>query len=185
MPVEGVSTIERVVDVSLEGWRHIGRRRRRMHRVATLLLATLLLAAVLDGLDIVDAYGPDEDRVTASGGGFTLTVEHPSVTRPALASVLRLEVRRPGGFDEPVQVAVSRSYLESFDLNGVLPAAASETALGRWIIWEFDPPPGDELVITYEARLEPGLQSGRDGEAAILVDDEPVARVRFHTAVRP
>jgi hypothetical protein len=185
MSSERVSTIDRVVDVSLDRWRHVGRRRRRMHRAATLLLATLLLAAVLDGLDIVDAYGPDEDRITASGGGFTLMVEHPSVTRPALASVFRLAIRHPGGFDEPVQVAISRSYLESFDLNGVLPAPASESASGRWIIWEFDPPPGDELLITYEARLEPGLQSGRDGEAAILVDEEPVARVRFHTSVRP
>jgi hypothetical protein len=185
MTPPGVSTIERVADVSTDDWRPIARRRRRLHRAVSGFLGLVMVGAVLDGFDVLPFVGPDEAHARARGGGFALDVEHPTVTRPALASVLRIRVTRAGGFAEPVQVAVSRAYLELYDLNGVLPSPSSETAVGRWVVWEFDPPPGDELLITYEARIEPGEQFGQAGEVAVLVDDEPVARVSFRTAVRP
>ncbi len=165
--------------------RKVIRRRRWMHRLMLGVVVLVLGAVVLDGVDGLDVVGPDERTVSASGGGYELAVEHPSVTRPALASVFRVTVRHAGGFDEPVQVAVDRRYLELWDANATLPAPDGETAVGRWIVWEFDPPPGDELVVTYEARIEPGVQRGRGGAVAVMVDDEPAVTVRFHTEVRP
>jgi hypothetical protein len=185
MPTDSVSTIERVVDVSNERWRSICRRRRGLHLVVIGLLWLIIAGAVLDGFDIVDAVGPDERIVRASGGGFTLEVEHPSVTRPALASVFRIRVQRDGGFDEPVQLAVSRAYIEAWDLNGIMPSPSGETSLEDWVVWEFDPPPGDELLVTYESRIEPGEQRRATGEVAVLVDDEPVVQVDLDTKVRP
>jgi hypothetical protein len=185
MPPPGLSTIERVVDVSDERWRHVCRRRRALHVFVAALLSLLMLGAVLDGFDVLDTIGPDEAVVRSTGGGFVLEVEHPSITRPALASVFRIRVRRDGGFDEPVQIAVSRSYLESWDLNGIMPSPSGETSLEDWIVWEFDPPPGDELLLTYEARIEPGVQSNRLGKVAVLVEDEPVTEVDVETKVRP
>jgi hypothetical protein len=185
MSPESVSTIDRVVSVDHERWHRICRRRRALHVVVIGLLWLLVVGAVLDGLDLVDTIGPDERTVRAAGGGFALEVEHPSVTRPALASVFRVRVQRDGGFEEPVQIAVSRRYLESWDLNGVMPSPSGETSLGEWIVWEFDPPPGDELLVTYESRIEPGEQSRTRGEVAVLVDDEPVVRVDLDTKVRP
>ena len=176
---------EHVAHVGDAEWAHVIGRRRLLHRLVGGLLALIMVLAVLDGLDAVNTLGPDERRIGASGGGFELEVEYPSLTRPALASVFRITVGRDGGFDEPVQVAVSREYLEAWDLNGVLPSPAAETAVGSWIIWEFDPPPGDELTITYESRIEPGEQTSVPGAVAVLVDDEPVAEVRFTTVIRP
>lgn len=176
---------EHVAHVEDVEWAHVIGRRRLLHRIVGGLLALVMILAVLDGLDALNALGPDERRVAASGGGFELDVEYPSVTRPALASVFRITVRRDGGFDEPVQVAVSREYLEAWDLNGVLPSPAAETSLGEWVVWEFDPPPGGELLITYESRVEPGQQTSVPGAVAVLVEDEPVAEVRFTTAMRP
>lgn len=173
------------VNVDEPSSRKVIRRRRWMHRTMFGAVVLILAAVVLDGVDAVNLLGPDEASVTAAGGGYELTVEHPSVTRPALASVFRITVRRHGGFDEPLQVAVSRRYLELWDANATLPSPSGESAVGRWIVWEFDPPPGDELTITYEARIEPGVQSGRPGEVAVMVDDEPTVTVRFHTEVRP
>jgi hypothetical protein len=162
------------------------RRRRWLHRVLFGLVLAALAVAVLDGLDVVDAIGPDEATVRAAGGGYELAVEHPTVTRPALATVFRFRVRKAGGFgEEPVQVAVDRRYLELWDANATIPAPSGETSMGRWVVWEFDPPPGDELLVTYEARVEPGVQAGRDGAVAVLEDDEPVVTARFHTKVRP
>jgi hypothetical protein len=185
MPPESVSTIERVVSVGHERWRTICRRRRALHLIVIGLLWVIVAGAVLDGFDVLDTIGPDERIVRATGGGFVLEVEHPSVTRPALASVFRVRVQRDGGFEEPVQIAVSRRYLESWDLNGIMPSPSGETSLGEWLVWEFDPPPGDELLLTYESRIEPGEQSDTSGEVAVLVDDEPVVRVDLDTKVRP
>lgn len=166
-------------------WTHVVGRRRLLHRIVGGLLALIMALAVLDGLDVWNTLGPDERHRTASGGGFDLDVEYPSITRPALASVFRVEVHRDGGFDEPVQIGISRKYLEAWDLNGVLPSPAAEASLGEWILWEFDPPPGDELLVTYEARLEPGRQTSVPGEVAVVVEHEPVTAVRFTTVVRP
>ena len=176
---------EHVAHVGDAEWAHVVGRRRLLHRLVGGLLALIMVLAVLDGVDAVNTLGPDERRIASSGGGFELEVEYPSVTRPALASVFRITIGRDGGFDEPVQVGVSRTYLEAWDLNGVLPSPAAETADGGWIIWEFDPPPGDELTITYESRIEPGEQTSVPGAVAVLVEDEPVAEVRFTTAMRP
>lgn len=176
---------EHVAHVGDDEWAHVIGRRRLLHRVVGGLLALIMVLAVLDGLDALNTLGPDERHVTASGGGFELDVEYPSLTRPALASVFRIAVRRDGGFDEPVQVAVSREYLEAWDLNGVLPGPAAETSLGEWVVWEFDPPPGDELLVTYESRIEPGEQTSVPGAVAVLIEDEPVAEVRFTTVMRP
>lgn len=176
---------EHVAHVGDAEWAHLIGRRRLLHRCVGGLLALLMVLAVLDGLDAVNTLGPDEGHASASGGGFELAVEFPSLTRPALASVFRIAVRREGGFDEPVQVAVSRSYLEAWDLNGVLPGPAAESSLEEWVVWEFEPPPGDELLVTYEARIEPGEQTSVPGAVAVLVEDEPVAEVRFTTVMRP
>lgn len=179
------STIEALTDVLHPASAGVVQSRRWLFRAVMGLLILVLGAAVLDGLDVLDVYGPDEETVSASGAGYELEVEHPSVTRPALASVFRITVRREGGFDEPVNVAVSRHYLEAWDLNGVLPGPSGETAVGPWIVWEFDPPPGNDLVVTYEARVEPGQQSSRNGRVAVFEDDEPVVEVSFEMAVRP
>jgi hypothetical protein len=181
----GDSTLDRLTSVLEPGDAGVLWRRRWLHRIVMGLIGLILLAAVLDGLDVLDSVGPDEGRITATGSGYELTVEHPTFTRPALATVFRFAIRREGGFDEPVQVGVSRDYLEAWDLNGVLPGPAAETADGPWIIWEFDPPPGDELVVTYEARIEPGVETNRDGTVAVFEEDEPVLEVGFTTAVRP
>jgi hypothetical protein len=176
---------DEVVDADEPSSRHIIWQRRWLHRVLFGAVLLVLGTAVLDGFDVVDAIGPDEDSTVESGGGYELVVEHPTVTRPALATDFRIIVRREGGFDEPIQVAVTRRYLEMWDANATIPSPSGETSMGRWVIWEFDPPPGDELTITYEARIEPGVQAGRDGAVAVLEDDEPVVTARFHTKVRP
>ena len=92
---------------------------------------------------------------------------------------------RPGGFDGPVTIVVDRAYLAMWDENGLVPAPAAETTNGPWVEWEFDPPTGDTLVVTYDARIEPGAQSGRDGAVAVVEDGGVVVSVTFHTKVRP
>jgi hypothetical protein len=162
-------------------------RRRRTIRFGTALLSAIMLTAALDGIGAVDAVGVDTRTVEADAGDTHLEVRYAHVTRPALATPFEIVVTREGGFGgQQVAVAVSTGYLELFDLNGVLPGPAEETADRDRQLWTFDPPDGDSLRIVYEARIEPAVQSGRTGRVAVLgPDGAEAAAVTFTTSVRP
>jgi hypothetical protein len=163
-----------------------GRRGRSLlHAATTVGLAAIVAVAVIDGIGWWDVVGVDTTTVRATGGGYELEVRHGTVTRPALATPFEISVARPGGFDGPVTVVVDRRYLAMWDENGLVPAPAAETTRGDWVEWEFDPPAGESLDIAFDARIEPGAQSGRDGAVGVVVDDQIVTSVSFHTAVRP
>jgi hypothetical protein len=110
--------------------------------------------------------------VEATAEGTSLAVRYPAVTRPALASPFEIVVTRPGGFQgQQVEVTVDTDYVELWDLNGIFPAPAEETATADEVHWTFDPPDGDTLRIVYEARIEPARQEGATGHVAVLDDD--------------
>jgi hypothetical protein len=151
------------------------------------VLAVLLALALVDGLDLVDVYGVDVTTARAEGpSGQVLEVDHTAVTRAALASPFRIRVTDPNGFDAPITIAVSRPWIEIWDENGMYPTPSAETADGRWVIWEFDPPDGDTFEFFYDARLEPARQSSQDGAVELRdADGATLARVTFSTTVRP
>jgi hypothetical protein len=175
---EGISTVEHVRQTST-------RRRSWLYGITTAALVVVVGLACIEGAGWIDAYGVNSATVRASGGGYDLSVDYGSVTRPALATPFEIVVSRADGFDQPVTVVVDRAYLSIWDENGLVPAPASETVRGEWVEWEFDPPSGNALTIMYDARIEPGVQSGQDGAVGVIEDDAIVAEVRFHTAVRP
>jgi hypothetical protein len=163
------------------------RRRRNVLRIGTAVLSGVMALAALDGVGAVDAVGPDTTTVRARGGEVSLTVRHATVTRPALATPLEITVTRAGGFGgQDVEVAITTDYLLLFDLNGILPAPAEETADGDRQVWTFSPPEGDTLRIVYEARIEPAAQGGRSGRVAVLgAGGQDEVAVSFTTSVRP
>lgn len=170
-----------------------GRVRIRHRRIASwltsLMLAAVIGGALLDGADVVDVWGVDTATIEEVGpGGDRLRVRYATVTRPALASPFVIEVVRPGGFDEQdVELAVDLHYLELWDLNGIYPSPAEERSNGDRVVWTFDPPDGDTLKISVDARIEPGAQLvRREGHVSLLDDDgAPIMTVRFTTSVRP
>ena len=179
--IVGVSTLDDIDQGSPGELR--GRRRR--YGVTTVALTVIVLLGVVDGLDWWSAYGVDDAATRASGGGYDLAVRHATVSRPGLASPFEIVVTRPGGFDQPVTIAVDRSYLEMWDENGLIPAPSAETTRGDTVEWEFDPPDGDTLTVWYDARIEPSAQTGRSGSVAVLEDGEAVVSVAFTTRVMP
>ena len=160
--------------------------RRIGYAVTTTLLSALMFAVVLDTSGSVAILGVDGSTVDASSSGVDLTVTYAEVSRPALATPFDIEVHRAGGFDEPVRVAVDQEYLRMWDENGLVPAPSAETVMGPWVVWEFDPPIGDTLLVTYDARIEPAAQEGRSGRVAVLDgDDAAIVQVDFTTRVLP
>jgi hypothetical protein len=157
--------------------------RSRRSRAVRRLFLTLLAALVAIGAS--GRLGVYSRMTTASGAGYELTVTYAQVTRPGLASPWSLEIRRPGGFDGPVTVTTNAKYLDLFDENGFDPQPSKSTATPDMVIWEFEPPEGDTLGVSLDARIEPGAQWGRTGESSVLVDGQPVVTVKYKTWVMP
>lgn len=163
------------------------RHRRLMSWLTGVVLVAVMASAVVDAIPGVDIWGVDDERrMATSATGAELTVRFPSVTRPALASPFEIVVERPGGFDGDVEIAIDVDYLELWDLNGIYPSPAGERSDGDRIIWTFDAPDGDRFLVSYDARIEPGVQmEERAGAVSFLEPGEPELTVRFATKVRP
>jgi hypothetical protein len=155
----------------------------RRHRATrrggfVLLVAVLLLGAA-------NLLGVRVASVTASGGGFELTVTYASVSRPGLSTPWKVEVRRPGGFDGPVTIATTDEYFGLFDENGLDPDPQAATTSGGFLLWEFAPPEGDVLTVTFDARLEPASHFLGSAKTSVLVDRVPVVSVSYTTLAMP
>lgn len=158
---------------------HRSRRARTIRRVFMSLLAVFLV------LGLSGSLGVRTRTVTAQGGDYELTLTYGHVSRPGLPTPWSFEVRRPGGFAGPITVMTSSKYLDLFDENGFDPAPAGTTATPEAVIWEFEPPPGDTLAVSLDARIEPSVQWGRWGETSVLEDGKPVVTARYRTWVLP
>jgi hypothetical protein len=155
------------------------RRHRRVRRISIVALFALL------ALGAAGLLGVRTRTTTAHGGGYDLKVTYGQVSRPGLPTAWSLEIHHPGGFAGPVTVATSSAYLDLFDENGFDPEPAKVTATGDDVIWQFDPPPGDRLVVSRGSRVSPGVQWGKRGTTSVLVDGRPVVTARYKTWILP
>ena len=161
-------------------------KRRVGYLLTTAFLTGVMLLVAVDSIGSTAIFGVDSTTVRAERDGIDLAVTYGVVSRPALATPFDIEVHQEGGFDDPVRVAVDQEYLRMWDENGLVPAPSAETVMGSWVVWEFDPPIGDTLRVTYDARIEPAAQQGRSGAVAVLdADDAVVVEVSFTTRVLP
>jgi hypothetical protein len=155
-------------------------RRARAGRRVVIGMLALFVAAGMFGV-----FGSKTAVATGSGGGYTLTVTYPHVTRPGLAVRWEYEVRHQGGFDGPIRLATTFDYLHLFDTNNLEPDASSHTATADLIVWEFDPPPGDVFRVSFDATTEVGIHELPSASASILVDGRAILSVPFRTVVMP
>ncbi len=111
---------------------------------------------------------------TGRDGELEVRLTRAEVARPALAVPYRLVISRPGGFDEPIEVRVTTSYLEALDENGANPDPDASTTDGDDTIWTFGAPDGDVLTVWLDTRVEPGVQWRREGRTAVVVGTDQV-----------
>lgn len=149
------------------------RQERRAHRVRQVALAVLLAFVLAGASGSLGVRGRTVTRTTATG--MTVELTYARIARPALAVPFRLVVHRPGGFDGPIEVRVTRSYLEAFDENGQIPDPTEATTEGDEVVWSFDAPPGHTFTLSLDTRIEPGVQWRRPGTTTVASDGEVVA----------
>jgi hypothetical protein len=151
----------------------------RLRVVGITIVGLLLLVGALGFM------GVRTSTVAATGAdGTRLEVTYASITRPGLATPWDVVVEHPGGFDGQVVVRTTSGYLASFDENGLDPDPAESTADATDTIWTFDTPDGDTLTVSFDARLEPGVQWRRQGTTTVEVGRERLT-VSYTTWVWP
>ena len=158
------------------------RRARDIRRVG---LAALFAFLLLGGVGLL---GTRTGETSASAGGWSLVVTHPTWSRPGHAVKVEFEVRHAGGFDpsKPIRVRFLSSYFDLFDENAFTPAPDKETSDDRYTVDEFTAPEGDVLLISVDTRIEPARQRGEEGEAAVLDEQgRPLVEARFRTRIVP
>ena len=159
----------------------ISRRGRGLRRLFTLVIVALLVFA------LVGLLGVRTTTISAAGGGYRLQLHYAKVVRPGLAVPWELRVTSAGGFDGPVTLATKSSYLDIYDENSLDPEPVHATQDGDRVIWQFEPPAGDTLIVSFDWRVEPGVQlKWPRGETSVLDEDgRPVATIRYRTWVTP
>lgn len=146
-----------------------------------------MLAALVAflALGLAGVFGDREDTVSATAGGWELEVDHPAATRSGLSVVWRIAVRHAGGFDRPVQLATSAGFIELLDEDAIEPMPSSATADGDRVIWTFDPPPGEELVVRVDARVDPSRRGRAEATTSVLDGGRPVVSAGYAMRVFP
>lgn len=154
---------------------------RRMRRGGLLLIGLVVLLAMAGLLGVRSSTAEAQ-----ASDGSRLSVRHVQVTRAGLAAPLHVTVRQPGGFDGPITIGISSGLMERFDFQNFNPNPAKETATADRLLYEFDPPPGEVLRLSLDARTAPD-QNGSTSvyDVALLVEGRAVAEVSFRVWVVP
>jgi hypothetical protein len=158
-------------------------RRIRRARAARRMLLVLLVAFI--ALGFANVFGVRTSTVSATRGGYTLSVTHASASRPGLATPWSVEIQRPDGFTGPVILATTSSYFEIFDQNSLDPEPSSSTTWGDMIVWELEPPLGTTLTVSLDGRIEPHYSGGRHAVTSILEEGKEVVSVSYRTRIFP
>ena len=121
-----------------------------------------------------------------TSGALRATITYASTTRPGLPTPFIVAIETVDGTPLPVMIDVEipRNYLSMFDENGLDPAPDSVSSDGTTEVWTFRLDGQPELVIDFDARLQPNMHYGRDGWVEISGGADMV-RVDFHTRVLP
>ncbi len=158
----------------------------RLRRARLIRRAAVTVLFLFVGAGVAGVFGVRSGNVTATGGGYELTVQYPKITRPGLQSPWAFTVTRDGGFgDGPVTIATTHSWLDLFDENGRNPAPTAEYVDGEMLVWEFDPPEGETLTFTFDARLSPSVQEGATATTQLREGNVTLLEVTYRTRVMP
>jgi hypothetical protein len=155
------------------------RRSRLLRRVGLGFVALIVLAGA------VGLLGIRTRTVTASGGGYSMTLQYPWTDRSDQPVHWVLAVRHPGGFSGPVSIGITASYLDLLDMNGLNPQPSSSKNAGPFVVWTFDPPSGDVLRVMMDANIQLDAHFGAAAEVAVLEHGVPAVSVDYRTWVSP
>ncbi|HEY7104486.1 MAG TPA: hypothetical protein VH573_22840 [Mycobacteriales bacterium] len=145
-------------------------------------LALLLVVVVAGAIGI---FGVHSSTVSARTNGYLLSVTYARTARAGLDVPFTVRAQHTGGFPSSITLAVSTDYFRVFETQGFYPDADSATNDGRFVYLTFTPPSGDDVVLDFDAYIQPGAQRGKSATVELIVRGSTVATVRLHTWLVP
>jgi hypothetical protein len=158
---------------------------RKLRRARAGRQAMVGLLAVFVFFGLLGLFGSKTREVVAASGGYRLKAVYPAVTRPGLPIRWIYEVEHAGGFSGDITIATTDRYMNLLDISSLEPQPSSETAGEGVILWTFDPPPGDDFIVSIDAATESGVHELPQVIAQLIVDHRPIVQVGFKTVVVP
>jgi hypothetical protein len=131
----------------------------RLAAITALSLVVLLGAAGL--------FGVRSRTVSASGGGYDLSLTYPRVARAGLDVPWHVTLRHEGGFQgqRAITLAVTARYFDIYETQGFHPEPDTETRDGEFLYLSFTPPPaGDVFELDFDTYVQPSSQIGRHAD---------------------
>lgn len=157
-----------------------GPRRLLWRRAGFVVLALVVLAGLLGFLG--DRVGVVEGP---TGDGHHLQLEYAQTSRPGLDVPFEIRLTRPEGLDPEVTLAITGDYLRLYETQAWYPEPSEQTRDGEWLYLTFTTHGQSEMVIDFDAYIQPNAVLPRSGQLAVVVDDEPVGPLSFRTFLFP
>ena len=151
------------------------RRFRNLRRIGIAAIAAIVILAS------IGALGQKTHTVTATGGGYTLTVTYPSVVRPGLDVRFEISVSNPSGFGKSLTLGFKRHYFDIFDLNSGRPDADNSWSDAFTIFYSWNSLQGTSFHFSLDMYAEYGEHFGVDGATSVIVGTRPVTTATYHT----
>jgi hypothetical protein len=152
--------------------------------IARTLGLLVLLAVVVAGA--VGVFGVHSRTVDSTGAGYRLTVTYPQTARSGLDVPWRARIHRSGGLPDDVTLAVSADYFRMFETQGFFPDPDSATSDAKFVYLTFTKPPaGEDLVVDYDAYIQPASQIGKSAVVRLIVGGREQTRVSLRTWLVP
>lgn len=146
-------------------------------------LSVLTVFVVAGGLGFLGVHSA---TARASEDGWSVSVLHASVARAGLDVPFEIRVRHLGGFGKDITLALTGHYFDIYETQGFEPEPSEATRDAHTLYLTFTAPPkGQELVVSYDAYVQPSSQVGQSGRVGVMDGDQELATVRFETALLP
>ncbi len=175
------STVEEVFHEQVDFDRYL----RRLNLRRWVRRAVLAVLGLIAALGIVGVLGERTSTIHTTVAGVTLDVSYPSLVRDGPPASFEITVKRPGGFNGPVDLAFDASYLSALEQVSVSPQPESERTSGDDVVWTFSQPAGDRLVVRIAAQISSQARFRHRGEVSLLEGGDTIVGVRFTTWVWP
>ncbi len=142
-----------------------------------------LLVLVLAGLG--GFLGVRTVTESTEEGGYALSLHYATTARAGNDVPWEVTVTHAGGFGKDLTLAVTGDYFDIYETQGFTPEPTEETRDADTLYLTFAAPPGDTLVVSYDAYIQPSSQVGRDGTLSVVENGAAVASVTFDTVLLP
>lgn len=147
--------------------------------------ATLWVLAGLVLLALLTLFGVRSATTEVTGQGYRMSITYPRIARAGLDVPWRVTVAHPGGFGKALTLAVTGSYFDLFESQGMRPSPSSETRDADTYYLTFSAPQGDTFTVYLDTYVQPASQRGSSGTVTLMDGNIPRVTAHFSTWLWP